>query len=176
MPRPKPWISSLPGIIAMVEVSQAEHFVRRDIEEIFGIKPSAAKELMGVAGGDACYTGKLRVSRVKLLEYLRYSKDCRAALEEVERKKQRAVEAEARKVRIPVTLGDEWSLFSELPNVSLEPGKLTIVFDGEIDLLQQLWKLSKAIQNQPAHFQKVCAERPAAYPDPRLEEREGVVP
>jgi hypothetical protein len=164
MSRPKSWLPRLVQITEALEASDVPHYDRGDIERIFDIKPSAAKDLMKIVG--VIPGGVIQnqyVSRGNLLAYLRNSPDAQDAMAELARRKKLAValrkagdEARLRAVHLPVTSADEWTRFQDLPNVSVEPGRLTVVFTDPLDLFTQLYKFAKAAGGEWDVFVKMC--------------------
>jgi hypothetical protein len=146
------------NILATLEADTAESYTRRQVEKLFMISASQAKELMAVAGAKVAGPGlEATVLRRRLIDYLKFSREGQDAAVEMERRKALAkklndAEEDLRFHKIPIskaTPADERRGFKDLPNVHLEPGKLVIVFDGRDDLLHQLWMLSRAIGNEP---------------------------
>jgi hypothetical protein len=169
MARQKSWILRMPLIVESLEASQVAHFKRSEVEKLFQIKPTAAAQLMSVAG--ATKPGgpgtEAVVSRDNLLFYLRNSPDAQDAMAELARRKklaqtlrESAEEAKWRTVRLPCTKADEWATFEDLPNVSVEPGMLTVAFTSPEDLCAQLFRFAKAIGADWDAFVRMC--EPAA--------------
>lgn len=178
MARPKPWLPRLPLIIEALEDNTEDWvwYTRKDIERLFQIGRTAAWDLMAVVGisRDGGNGLEAAVTSEALLHYLRTSNDSHAALVELARRKKLAVtlhqaseENRSRTVRLPATSTDEWTRFQDLPNVSLAPGMLTVVFKDPLDLFAQLYRFAKAAGNEWDAFEKMLA--PAAGDTPAAE-------
>jgi hypothetical protein len=152
MARPKSWLVRLPLIVENLEASAIESFSRPEIERLFQISRSQATQLMSVAGAVRPGPGvDATLSRENLLFYLRHSPEGQDAMVEVARRKRLgATIKQADKdlifhtVQIPCTEADEWAGFDDLPNLSLTPGVLTVVFSDPLDLMGQLYRFAKA--------------------------------
>lgn len=155
MPQRKTWLPRYPLILERLRASPAGIiFQRPDVEQLFAVGTTVAKELMGAAG---CVVQPgpgtpAQVTREALLSYLLNSTDGRAAFAEVERRKRLAEtlhkanqEAKLRTIRLPLTEADEWAGFQDLPNLTLAHGVLTVVFSDPLDLMAQLYRFAKAV-------------------------------
>ncbi len=67
-------------------------------------------------------------------------------------------EARLRAVVLPCTGADEWTRFQDLPNVSIEPGRLTVSFADPLDLFAQLYRLAKAAGGDWDVFLRMCEQ------------------
>ena len=106
--------------------------------------------------------GELQVTRGNLLHYLKYSPEGAAAAQEAERRKKLAKtlhkaagEAHLRHVKLPVERGQSW-LLKDLANVSIEDGRLVVVFSDALDLAGQLYKLAEAMGAEWEVFVGLC--------------------
>ena len=168
MARPKSWIPRISFIIQHLEADTVERYKRSDVEKLFSIAASQAKDLMNIAGASPPRPGlDLTVSRVNLLAYVKHSPEAQDALVEIERRKKLAkrlqaseADLEQRKIRLRVTKEDEWTRFAELPNVAIQPGLMQVAFTAgdPIDLLDTLFRFVKAAGNEWDVFTKMCAE------------------
>lgn len=86
MAKPKPWSDRVNELKGEVERSSKDYYVRHEIEDLFEIKRSAASELMESAGAER-RGDQLRLSRAKLLDYLKYSPEGQAAQTELLRRR-----------------------------------------------------------------------------------------
>jgi len=163
MPLPKSWIGHVSQIINYLEADSADRYRRFEVEKIFGVSSSAAKEIMTVAGAKPVRPGLDRtISRVKLLAYVKYSPDCQAEIERQREFASRMREAEEeqklRSIPLGVTAKDEWTKFADIPNVVLEPGLLQIRFTpgDPVGLLDAIYRFGKAACNQRHEFERMC--------------------
>jgi hypothetical protein len=166
VPRQKPWMPRLPLIIEALQVSTVEWFLRSDVEKLFACKPTAARDLMAIAGKSDPGPGmEARVSRQNLLWYVTHSSEAQDAMQELARRKrlaetlnQAALDNKLRRVQIPATAGDKYALLRDVSSVSLKPGKLEVVFTDARDLVHQLFRFTMAVGNEWDGFEKLCEE------------------
>lgn len=156
MPRPKPWISSIPFILKAVKESDQREYTRPEVEKLFNIGRTAALELMNVVGsklaGDSP-DGGLVVSKSKLVAYLSYGPEAAAGARELARRAKVAKTLESaaegqrlRSIELRGVARDAADyLLKDLANVSISPGLLMVVFSDAVDLLSQLYKLVQAV-------------------------------
>jgi hypothetical protein len=164
MPRQKPWVNRIVQIIEALHASEVDSFKRRDVEQMFGVARSAATELMTIAGMVRRRDGtEAFVTKENLLFYLRNSPDGQNAMTELARRKRlgqtlqkASEEARLRAIHLPVTSADEWTRFVDLPNVSVQPGVLTVLFSSPEDLFGQLYRFAKAAGGEWDAFLKMC--------------------
>ena len=171
MARPKSWISRIAHILSYLEADSAERYRRADVEKLFSVSASQAKDLMEVSGAREARPGMERtVSRSNLLAYVKHSPEAQDALQEIERRKKLASklrlaeqDLKFRNVRMRVTKEDEWARFAELPNVAIQPGLLQVAFTpgDPVDVLDTLFRFLKACGNEWDEFARMCAP-PAA--------------
>lgn len=167
MARPKSWIPRITQIIGYLEADTLDIYKRVDVERLFQISASQAKELMTVAG--ARPGQELRIFRSNLLFYVRNSEEGVGALRELERQKRFALKLSSMSrdavaknaLHIQVKPGDEWIRFQDLPTVSFDAGRLTVRFTDTEDLCRQLMLLAKAATNEPDVFRQKCEGKAA---------------
>jgi hypothetical protein len=168
MPRACPWLVRLPLIVEALGRSKVSHFLRGEVQELFGIGPSAAKDLMANAGGMTPGGPGTHavISRENLLYYLCHSPVAQDAMAELARRKRLAEtlkpaddELRLKAVRLACTRADEWADFQDIPGLTLRPGMLAIAFTDAQDLCAQLFRLSKAIGADWDRFVRLC-EKP----------------
>ena len=172
MPRPKSWLCRIALIIQHLEADVQDRYKRADVEKLFDVSASQAKDLMNVAGASPSRPGlELTVSRGNLLAYVQHSPEAQDALQEVERrsklaKRLHAAEADLkhRNVRLRVSKEDDWTRFAELPNVSVQPGLVQIAFTpgDPVDVLDTLWRFIRAVGNEWDEFTRMCSPPAAA--------------
>lgn len=177
MGRPKSWIPRIPHILQYLEADLAPHYKRGEVEKLFNVSPTQAKELMWVAGAGRG-VDQLIVSRSNLIAYVKHSPEAQEAFRELERRKRLATtlraaddDAKLRTVPLPCSSADEWSKLRDLPNVSIQPGRLVVTFTDPYDLFGTLYRLGKAAGNDWELFQKMCeqAALPLESSDARVE-------
>lgn len=166
MGRPRAWLSRSANIINYLERDTAEFYRRAEVQMLFEISRSAATELMMVAGAKVdANGGELTVSRQNLLAFMRNSGE---VCQEMDRLKRLDEHLEAAKKALPgraVVLPvdrtvAEWTELHNLLNVSLEPGRLTVVFSDPKDLCATLVRFGKATLNEWELFLKLCEPPP----------------
>ena len=167
MPRAKAWIDRIDKILQVVSDDTAELWKRRDIEQLFGIHRSAAAELMDIIGlaPGASPGGETRVARSNLLRYLQNCPE-RALFEQERARRARLAEKleaaakqqKLRSIKLPVERGQDW-LFRDLANVSIEDGRLVVLFSDALDLAAQLYKLGLAMGAEWELFEDLCRQR-----------------
>lgn len=173
MPRAKSWSPRVLHILKQLEADTAEHYHRRNVEQLFSVSASQAKELMSVAGAKVAGPGlDATVTRRKLIDYLKYSREGQDAVQEQERRHKLAerIRAEDDDLKLHrAVIGSETApyasrerRFSDLPNVRLEPGRMVIVYQGKEDLLHQLIMLSRAMLNEPEILDQLTEPQEAA--------------
>jgi len=128
-------------------------FRRRDIEALFGLKKRQAVNLMHRIGAIRV-SRELALDQRDLIRWLERSiSDPCAAIERrrheavIERIVEWKAETAARAVKI--VLPDR-KASADLPEgVSLEPGRLTVSFDNEQQLVERLFLLARVLATQP---------------------------
>ena len=107
------------------------------------------------------------ITRSTLLEYLKFCPEAQAAEIEANRrealaKKLAAAERDLRlrKRAINPAPGAEWATFADIPQVAVEPGRITIVASDAEDALRTLWSLSKAIATEYDRFAAMLTHEP----------------
>ncbi len=168
MARPKPWISRVLDILAALEADTKERYRRTDVEQLFRISADPARELMQLAGAKSQQGVETTVDRRSLLDYVKYSREAQEAIQEQARRaamakklKPSMEEQDLRRIEIPTLRPGayEWAMLQDLPT-SIQiaspsqdaPGRLTIDFRDEVDLLEQLYALAKAVRNDESRF------------------------
>ena len=154
MPDHPSYIHKLAGILAEARSPKPiPFFRRRDIEALFGLKKRQAVSLMHRIGA-------IRVSRelavdsrdlVAWLERMTADPSVAAEQRRHERVIGRIVElkAETAARAVKIVLPDR-KLSPELPDgVSLEPGRLTVCFENDRQLLGRLFLLARVLAERP---------------------------
>lgn len=164
MPRVKSWVERIPLILQHLETDAKAVYTRAEVEVLFIIGRSQATNLMKIAGAQVRNGAEAAVGRDSLRYYVERCPEAAAFLAEQERKKklakrlhQTAEELRLKDVKIPgVKPRDEWTRWRDLPNVSITPGTIQIVFADEADLLHTLMQMLKAVANEPDVFALMC--------------------
>lgn len=163
--RVKSWTVRIPLILQHLETDSSPVYTRAEVEALFQIGRSRAIDLMHIAGAKIREGAEATVSRDNLQYYIERSPEAHAFLVEEERKKKLAAklrqtseELRQRGVPIPgLKPSDEWTKWTDLPNVAVTPGLMQVVFDDQTNLIHTLWMISKAIANEPDVFREMCA-------------------
>lgn len=179
MPRAKGFIARIGQILTDLEAFPGEKMIRSDIERIFQIPGSSAKNLMSVVGAARDEAHRLTVSRDTLLQYLKCSPEGRAITAEASRRRKFAANlTQARQewieqvqplhqVEFRVPTRYKKTRLRDLRQVSFEPGELRIRYAGRVDLASTLMQLSEALANDWSTFESVCdfTEQQMSNPD-----------
>ena len=147
-----------------MEDADVQLYTRRAIESLFGIKKSAAAELIRKIGGTGRVAQVGTVSRRHLLLFLHRVRQDPAYQNEIARREalDRKLEAErkdlsARRHLIPVEREPDVTI-DGLSGVTIRRGRLVIDFDGTDDLLRKLYELSQAISQDWHRFEHLAEE------------------
>lgn len=163
MARPKSWIPRISHILQYLEEDTAVSYKRAEVEKLFSISASQAKELMSVAGAESGL--ELSVTRINLLRYVKYSPEADAALREIDRRKKLALRLKAaeeenrlRARTLRVTKDAEWTRFVDIPDVSVAPGMIQVAFTAgdPTSALDALFRFIKAVGNDFDSFEEMC--------------------
>ena len=164
MPDLPVWYRKINDIRADVESSDVQLYTRRSIETLFGIKKSAAAELMHRIGGSGQVAHVSTVSRRHLLLFLYKVQDNPGYQNEVARRENlvRKLEAErknlsARRHVIAVERAPDVTI-DGLAGVTIHRGRLTVDFYGTEDLLRKLYELSQAIVQDWHRFERLAED------------------
>ena len=154
MPDNPSYIHKLAGILAEARAPKPiPFFRRRDIEALFGLKKRQAVHLMHRIGA-VRVSRELAVDKRDLVAWLEQMiEDPSVVIEQrrhdrvIDRIIELKAETAARAVKI--VLPDQKPSV-ELPDgVSLEPGRLTVVFEDDQQLLERLFLLARVLAGQP---------------------------
>jgi hypothetical protein len=166
MARTKEWLSRIELILKVLESDTSrERYLRADIVELFGVSANTALQILSFAGAPRPPVGEDKVvSREGLLAYLKYHPECAAAIQEVERRRKLAKvlrDAEedlaGRRIKLRVTADSEGTRFVEIPNVSVRPGLIQVVFTpgDPLAAIDALWRFAKAVINEWDAFERM---------------------
>lgn len=163
MPRPATWIAHVPEILEVLEKDSRERLGREDVEKLFGVSASRAKEIIAIAGGKLTKKGfEKTVLRAKLLDYVKFSREAQDYRAHLERKVELAKKlardrenARLRAVPIAAEAADRWTTLDEvLPRLGFDPGVLRIVHDGTAeDLIRTIYRLGQGLGG-PGEFER----------------------
>lgn len=154
MPRKSEWLLSLPFLCSQLKELSAPVVDRAMFEVLFGVRRRRAVQLMHRFGG--FQSGKTflieRSSLLRQLEALASSEDFGVESQRRERLSSQLdqVRQFARAARVKIAAGPEvyQTRMSSLPEgVRLDPGRLTIEFGSQEQLLERLFALSQALMN-----------------------------
>jgi hypothetical protein len=147
--KPISWSYRLHEIQQRIAHSRLENWSRRDLENLFELKRAAAQNLMKTVGGVQVIGGTHFVERSALLAFLDLSiasDDLSATVQ------QQRLESgpKPRPKRLVFALPAELRtlMAADLPDsIRLEAGKLTIVGADGLAIVEQLYLLAQALQN-----------------------------
>lgn len=154
MPRKSEWLLSLPSLCSQLKELSVPVVDRGMFEKLFGVRRRRAVQLMHRFGG--FQSGKTflieRSSLLRQLEALASSEDVGI---EARRREKLSFELDqvrqfARAARVPIAVTPDVyeTRVNSLPEgVLLEPGRLTIEFGSQEQLLERLFALSQALVN-----------------------------
>jgi hypothetical protein len=149
MARTVSWRYRIPEIRQRVQNSVVETWTRRDFETVFEIKRAAAQLLMKAVGEIHNVGGTYAIDRPALLaflETLEKSEDLEAA----RREKLLLAEPVPRPQFLNNTLSEDLRsvMVRDLPpEITLEPGRLEITGANAEQIVERLWLLAAAMQN-----------------------------
>ena len=149
MPRPVKWSRDLHPIRDRANRSKTETWSRKDIEDLFGIRPSSAQSLMKAIGEVLTVGGTHFVDRGSLLAFLNEM----VQAESVETALQLRLELAAPvakpktlRVRLPAEL--RLATLDDLtPNVEIKPGEVRVTGANTVEVLEGLALLATVLQN-----------------------------
>lgn len=164
MPAQPQWLLRIPRIVEELAALDTPVVDRASIERLFGVRRRRAIHLLGAFGGYQAGRTFL-VDREALLEQLRAV----AAGERFDFEKRRRERLAAKLERVRkhleaarVTIAPSSPLPGETaglpPGVRLEPGCLTIEFNGVEELLARLYGIAQAAAEDFARFQSAAGE------------------
>jgi hypothetical protein len=163
MSRRAPWRNDLHPIQERVTRSQLESWRREDIEDLFGIKREAARNIMLATAQIANLGGVYVVSRYALLELIEklIAADNPARVLSTLLDQAPAAPA-AKPIRVPIPEQFKTVSLSELPsNIGIEAGRLEITGDA-FEILQSIALLARALEGELdlGQFCAVCNRTP----------------
>lgn len=171
MPKPISWSYRLHEIRERVARSRVQSWSRRDIENLFEVKRAAAQGLMKTVGGVQVIGGTHFVDRDALLAFLERSIASDNLSETVQQQKLEAGPA-PRPRRVVFSLPPELRtvMAADLPEtIRLEPGRLTVEGADGLAIIEQLYLLAQALQNDLDSVQQQL-DPPPVRPDVEDEE------
>jgi hypothetical protein len=159
------WFSRIDAILATLGQVQAQYLDRRAIEELFGVRPRRAQQIMTGLAPAFAIGRNVVVERAQLLRSLealsrgedvaRFRTRQRRAADEIE---QARSEAAARQVNVPAIGGRMRRGLENLPStVRLTPGRLEVRFTDINDLWRQLGELAGAAVADRDRFREAAA-------------------
>jgi hypothetical protein len=181
--RAKSWLARIPLIFQHLETDGQAFYTRAEVERLFIIGKSQATDLMKVAGATVHHGAEATVSRENLRFYLERCPEATVYLaEEARKEKQAQALREAaivmeRSTRFGEMIAgraqprDKYTTFEELVDLTIEDGKLTIVFSDAKDLAYKLYKLACAEAHEPEEFWKMCDPEVSEHRAPSIPAR-----
>jgi len=147
--KPISWSYRIHEIRTRVEHSKLQSWSRRDLEDLFAVRRASAQSLMKTIGGIQNIGGTHLVDRDALTEFLDRSiasDNLSATVQE------RRIESGPvpRPKRLTFSLPPELRtvMVADLPVcIQLDPGRLTITGVGSVEILESLYLLAQAMQN-----------------------------
>ncbi len=171
MGRPVKWSRELHSIRERAAHARTETWSRVDIEELFGVGRATAQTLMKAIGEVQPVGGAHFVERSSLLGFLDamiVAPDFDQAFRDRVREADAPPSPKPLRVALPADLRSV--LLRDLPaNITLSPGRLEIVADSTVVMLESLALLAQAMQNDLDQFQAVLDPPP---PPPHVEDGE----
>lgn len=167
MSKPISWSNRLHEIRDRVRRSKLQSWNRREIEALFEIKRASAQNLMKAIGGLHNVGGTHLVDSEAILAFLERSIASENLSKTVQESRLDAGPA-PRPQRITFTLPPELRsvMSDDLPaNISFEPGRLTITGADSVEVIEGLYLLAQAMQNDLVSIQARLDLPPASTPN-----------
>lgn len=150
MPKPISWSYRIHEIHERVERSKLQSWSRRDLEEVFEVKRASAQSLMKAVGSIQNIGGTHLVDRSALLEFLDRSIHADNLSETVQKSRLESGPAPKNPQKLTFSLPPELRtiMAADLPErIQLAPGRLTITGQDSIEIVESLYLLAQAMQN-----------------------------
>jgi len=159
----------IPEIVDALSAMETPVVDRSVCEKLFGLRRRRTRDLMRHFAGYRCGNAML-VDRLALIHALKQISESPDAVEERERQQKLAAELDrlqrhhaAARVRIPVSADTQDRTVQDLPaGVRLEAGRLTIEFNGALQLLSYLYEISQTASNDYDSFRRAVEADSAA--------------
>ena len=149
MPKPVSWSYRAHEVRERVRHSKTQTWTRRDIEDLFEVKRASAQTLMKAIGGIQNVGGTHLVDREVLLEFL----DQTIAADDVSgavrsRREEAASPPQPKRMKFSLPGELKSVMAADLPeNIELMPGRLSISGRGSEEIIEALYLLAQALQN-----------------------------
>jgi hypothetical protein len=149
MPKPVSWSYRAHEVRERVRHSKTQTWTRRDIEDLFEVKRASAQTLMKAIGGIQNVGGTHLVDREVLLEFL----DQTIAADDVSgavrsRREEAAPPPQPKRMKFSLPGELKSVMAANLPeNIELVPGRLSISGRGSEEIIEALYLLAQALQN-----------------------------
>jgi hypothetical protein len=170
MGRPIKWSRDLYAIRERAQRSRTETWSRKDVEALFGVGRATAQTLTKAIGEIQNVAGAHFVERSSLLTFL----DAMAAAPSIEDElNARIIAANAppatKPLRIPLPPDLRSVLVRDLPtNITISSGRLLIVSDTAVGIVEGLALVAQALQNDLDQFQRLV--EPPAQRSPEIDD------
>jgi len=163
MPKPISWSYRMHEIRERVARSKLQSWSRRDLENLFELKRASAQSLMKAIGGIQNIGGTHLIDRDTLLDFLERSIASEDLSVTVQQSKLESGPAPKPK-RLTFSLPPELRsvMAADLPEaIRLEPGCLTITGCDSVAVIESLYLLAQAMQNDLDTVQQLLDPPPA---------------
>jgi hypothetical protein len=171
--RLKSWIPKIRLILLHLESNPQPAYTCQEIAALFGVGRSQAADLMkvvGLATGNEIQNGlKGYVTRESLRWYLEGCPEAVEFLRHEQRRKEMwglltkepDTPEDLRQKAIPIAAqhSDEWTRWEDLPAVKLGRGQILIRCKDENDATRTVYRMCKAIANEPDQFARALRGR-----------------
>ena len=166
MPKPISWSNRLHEIREHVERSRIQTWRRRDLESLFEIKRAAAQMLMRTIGGVQNVGGTHLVDRETLMEFLDRSlasEDLSTTVHALRLEAGPAPQPQPLTFALPEDL--RCVMADDLPaHIQLTPGQLVITGENAEEIIEGLYLLAQALQNDLSTIQNMLDPLPPQLP------------
>ncbi|WP_420239749.1 hypothetical protein ACOBR2_09345 [Telmatobacter bradus] len=149
MPKPISWSNRMHEIRDRVRRSKVQTWNRRDLENLFLVKRASAQSLMKAIGGIQNIGGTHLVDRVVLLQFLERAIGAEDLSLSVQQSKLNSGPVpKPRRLTFSLPAEMRSIMVDDLPEtIRLEPGRLTIEGEDAEAIIESLYMLAQAMQN-----------------------------
>jgi len=149
MPKPISWSNRLHEIRDSVRRSKVQTWSRRNLEDLFQVKRASAQSLMKAIGGIQNIGGTHLVDRVALQQFLEHAIETEDLSFTVQQSKLNSGPVpKSRRLGFALPVEMRSIMVDDLPKaIRLEPGRLTIEGADAEAIIESLYVLAQAMQN-----------------------------
>lgn len=164
MPRPLSWLPRLHDIRRSVAADNRSHYGRKDLEDLFGIQPTAAGQVLRLLPTVAVGTSQLaeREALAGLLDRVQAAEDPAALLEQL---RSTPRPRPRRKIQFRTDLPTV-TLASLPANLILETGRVEVRFETVEELAQIMFSLAQIMEFETDTFVGRYEPKPPSPPSP----------